>query len=178
MLYPLSYGGAPTVATRVHTPDSVETVIYLRPACGLAWPGLAWCVLHTLADVAATGPRVARSPKAEALGPAHPPCCRGRLACARRLPRRALAFPASFHPYPRHARADGDRSTLCCGCRHMPSQTCALTCCFVRPTCMWQSGSSSSTRVPATVCPGCLERCIAEGETRTPTLLTRTRPST
>ena len=74
-------------------------------------------------------------------GPAHPPCCRSRLACVPPLPDDTLAFPASFHPCRSAARLD--RPSLCCGCRRTPSRTRAPACCSAGPTCTWQSGSSS-----------------------------------
>jgi len=46
----------------------------------------------------------ARRLREPACGPAHPPCCRGCLACVRPLPKRTLAFPASFHPSHRPCR--------------------------------------------------------------------------
>ncbi len=82
-----------------HTPDSVVSAIYLRPARG---PGVAWpdgCCPSSPAPLR-------RDSAAPPVGsrPAHPPCCRGRLACVRPSPGHTLAFPASFHPYPRTGR--------------------------------------------------------------------------
>lgn len=93
---------------------------HLSQARNRVWRRLAWCVLHTLAGAAATGPRIA-APAKGAMGPAHPPCCRGRLACARTSP---------FAPSPvRRAftltRTDPGRSSLCCGCCRASSR-CAL----------------------------------------------------
>ena len=172
MLYPLSYGGAPTLATGSDTPDSVETVIYLRleTESGAAWLG-ACCT---------PSPAPLRRDRASP----HP--LRERLARPTRLAA-VVASPARERHRPR-PRLSGELSPLPGRIRAgllsvaavvaRPRGARSLTCCFVRTTCVWQSGSSSGARAPATVCPGCLVRCDAEGETRTPTLLTRTRPST
>lgn len=79
-----------------HTPDSVWSVICLRPPVPKGAADLAETTGSR--SPGACGCDGTRGNPVSRIRRAHPPCCRGCLACVPSSPRSTLAFPASFHP--------------------------------------------------------------------------------
>jgi hypothetical protein len=94
-----------TRTNRFHTPDSVVSAICLRRYARV-WRRLAWRVLHAVTGGRCDGTEPATSPARSArtgvvvTSPAHPPCCRGRLACVPPLPTGTLAVRGELSPLP------------------------------------------------------------------------------
>jgi hypothetical protein len=159
-LYPLSYGGLPLTKTnRLCTPDSVVSAICLR-RLGATWRGLAWSVLHSFTGLRCDGTEPAWR-KAPAPGPAHPPCCRGSLACVPALPTGTLAFPASFHP----CRTPGATGLLSVAAVVTPPRGGAPLLAVSQGPHVCGSREVPLTRRPAADQRCVLVRCSAEGET-------------